>query len=217
MAIFIRNKVIPEERGVELARARHDRRVKHLVKTWNDSTLGHCFDGREEFQEAVRRNRKALQSGGNKLVIRDDYKDFFLNSKNFQFSTKAYGREETLYFEDSQRTGRLRQQHGGGPLAKIDHHRRIRLFLSKDRFSALKKWRKRNKEKFPTFYRDELEPCDKTRHIEFAWDGVNVEWHASKGIVKTSRGQVNHRIKRALEVVLGIPLGDAEIISTVRK
>lgn len=206
MTIFIRdcNKIISEDRAVKLAPEPHDCRVKHLVKTWSDATLEHCFDGREEFQKAVRRNRKALQSRGKKLVIRDDYKDFFLNRENFQFSTEADGREETLYFEDALRTGRLRQQHGGGPLAKIDHHRRIRLFLSRDRFSRLKKWRKRNGEKFPTFYRSELEPSDKTRHIEFAWDGVNVEWHASKGIVTKSRKYVNHRIKRALENVLGI-------------
>ena len=207
MTIFIRdcNKVIPEGRAVKLAPEPHDRRVKHLVKTWSNATLEHCFDGREEFQKAVRRNREILQSRGKKLVVSNDYKKFFI-PRNFRFSTKTDGREETLYFEDAQRTGRLRQQHGGGPLAKIDHHRRIRLFLSKDRFSRLKKWRKRNGEKFPTFYRGELESSDKTRHIEFAWDGVNVEWHASKGIVTTSRKYVNHRIKRALENVLGIPL-----------
>jgi hypothetical protein len=204
MTIFIRSKVIPGERAVKLAHARHDRRVKHLVETWSDPTLEHCFDGREGFQKAVRRNRKALQSRGKKLVIRDDYKDFFLNPRNFRFSTEAHNREKTLYFEDAQRTGRLRQQHREGPLAKIDHHRRIRLFLSQDRFSALKKWHKRNKEKFPTFYRDELELCDQTRHIEFAWDGLNVEWHASEGKVSTSREDVDRCIKRALQKILGI-------------
>jgi hypothetical protein len=204
MTIFIRNKVIPEERAFKLASARHDRRAKHLVKTWSNATLKHCFDGRREFRRAVRTNRNALQSRGKKLVIRNDYKDFFLNIKNFQFSTEARNREITLYFEDAQRTGRLRQQHRKGPLAKIDHHRRIRLFLSQDRFSALKKWHKRNKEKFPTFYRDELEPCDKTHHIEFAWDGVNVEWHASEGKVFTSREDVDRCIKRALQKILGI-------------
>jgi hypothetical protein len=204
MTIFIRNKVIPEERAVKLARARHDRSVKRLVKTWSDPTLEHCFDGREEFQKAVRRNRKALQSRGKKLVIRKDYKKFF-SRRNFTFSTKAKGREETLYFNYGQRTGRLRQQHREGPLAKIDHHARIRLFPPEDRFRSLKKWRKRNKEKFPTFYRSELKPSDGKRHIEFAWDGVNVEWHASEGKVSTSREDVNHRIKRALKIVLGIP------------
>jgi hypothetical protein len=203
MTIFIRNNLIPEKRAVKLAPARHDRRVKHLVKTWSDATLEHCFDGREEFQKTVRRNRKILQSADKKFVVRRDYKEFFI-AKNFEFSTKADGREETLYFEDAQRTGRLRQQHSGGPLAKIDHQPRIRLFLSEERFRQLRKWRKRNKEKFPTFHRGELEPSDKTHHIEFAWDGVNVEWHASQGIVCMSRKGINHRIRRAWESILGI-------------
>jgi hypothetical protein len=203
MTIFIRNKVIPKERAVKVARARHDRRLKHLVKTWSDATLEHCFDGREEVQKAAQRNRKALQSHDKKVVIRNDYKKFFCR-RNFTFSTKAKGREATLYFDDGQRTGRLRQQHREGPLAKIDHRPRIRLFLPQDRFSALKKWHKRNKEKFPTFYRDELEPCDKTRHIEFAWDGVNVEWHASEGKVFTRGEDVDRCIKRALQKILGI-------------
>lgn len=203
MTIFVRNKVIPEERAVELARARHDRRLRHLVKTWSEATLEHCFDGREEFRKAVRRNRKVLQTRGKKFVIRKDYRKFFI-PKNFRFHTKADGRKETLYFEDARHTGRLRQQHCRGPLAKIDHHRRMRLFLSKDRFSALKKWHKRNKGKFPTFYRDELELRDRTHHIEFAWDGVNVEWHASEGKVSTSRNGVNRRIKEALQNILGV-------------
>ncbi|MGB8542222.1 MAG: hypothetical protein WCD49_11365 [Candidatus Acidiferrales bacterium] len=203
MTMFIRNEVISEQRAVELAPARHDHRVKHLVKTWSGPTLEHCFDGREEFQKAVRRNRKILQPHGKEFVVRRNYKEFFIG-KNFEFSTKVDGREETLYFEDAQRTGRLRQQHGEGPLAKIDHHRRMRLFLSEDRFRQLKKWRKRNKEKFPTFYRGELEPSDKTHHIEFVWDGVNVEWHASEGIVCASRKGINRRIKRARENILGI-------------
>ncbi|HEX5422316.1 MAG TPA: hypothetical protein VFW94_02115 [Candidatus Acidoferrales bacterium] len=174
MTIFIRNKLIPEEGALKLAPARHDHRVKHLVKTWNDAIFEHYFNGREEFQKAVRRNRKILQPGDKTFIVRREYKEFFIG-KNFEFSTKADGREETLYFEDAQRTGRLRQQHDGGPLGKIDHQRRIRLFLPEDRFRQLKKWRKRNKEKFPTFHRGELEPTDKTHHIEFAWDGVNVE------------------------------------------
>jgi len=206
MTIFIRdcNKVIPEERAVKLAPEPHDGRVKHLVKTWSDATLEHCFDGREEFRKAVRRNRKALQSRGKKFIIRDEYEDFFRNTENFQFSTKAKGREETLYFDDGQCTGRLRQQHRKGPLAKIDSLPRIRLFLSEGRFHALKKWRKRNKRKFPTFYRSELKPTDGKRHIEFAWDGVNVEWHASEGKVSTSQKRIDRHIERALQKILGI-------------
>jgi len=194
---------ISKERAVKLAAGPHERHVEHLVVTWRKAAFKHCFDDREKFQKAVRRNRRILQSHGKQLVVHSDYKEFFIG-KNFQFSTKADGRQETLYFEDSQRTGRLRQQHGGGPLAKIDHHRRIRLFLSEERFRQLRKWRKRNKKKFPTFYRDELELRDGTHLIEFAWDGVNVEWHASEGKVSTSREDVDRCIKRALQKILGI-------------
>lgn len=203
MTIFIRNKLIPEKRVAKLAPRRRDRRGEHLVKAWNDATLEHRFDGREEFQKAVRRNRIILRSHGEQFFVRSDYKEFFIG-RNFKFSTEADGREETLYFEDVRRTGRLRQQHGRGPLAKIDHHRRIRLFVAEARFRQLKKWRKRNKETFPAFYRSELEPRDKARHIELAWDGVNVEWHESKGIVCTSRKGINRRIERAWKNILGI-------------
>jgi len=199
MTILIRNKVIPEGRAIKLAREPHDGRVKHLVNTWSDATLKHCFDGRKEFRKAVRRNREALQSRGKKFVIRKVYEDFFI-CKNLRFSTKASGREETLYFKDAQHTGRLRQQHSKGPLVTIDHHRRICLFFSQERLNALN----RRHEKASTFCRVGLEPSDGTRLIEFEWDGVRVnKCHASEGKVSTSRTNVKRRINHALQNILG--------------
>jgi hypothetical protein len=201
MTIFIRYN---KERAAKLA-SLHDGYVKHLVKTWSDAKLKHCFDGRGKFQGALRRNRKVLQSRRKKFVIRKDYEDFFV-PKNLRFSTKADCREETLYFKDAHRTGRLRQQHGEGPLATVDDHRRIRLFLSRDKLNALNKRHK----KFSTFCRVELEPRDGTHLVEFEWDGASLkQCHVSEGIVSTVKEgeDVKHRInriKQALDNILGI-------------
>jgi hypothetical protein len=61
---------------------------------------------------------------------------------NYLFSTKADGREETLYFRNRvpKQTGRLRQQHKKGSRATIDKEARTHLFLSEKRYKYLKRW-----------------------------------------------------------------------------
>lgn len=200
MAIFIRYN---KERAVKLAPEPHDGCVEHLVKTWSDATLKHCFDGRGRFQKAVRRNWKALQLDAETIVISKNYGMFF-SPRYFKFSTKAPHRKETLYFDDGQRTGRLRQQHRKGPLAKIDHHRRIRLFFSQDTLKALS----RGPKKRPASCRVELKPRDGTHLVELEWDGVSIKkWHVSGGKVSRSQTDLDGRIDQALQNILGISVG----------
>jgi hypothetical protein len=123
--------------------------------------------------------------------------------RNYAFSTKAKGREETLYFEDAHHTGRLRQQHRLGPKLQIDENSRTHLFLSEKRYVRLKKWRRKNKKVTPLVYRYERKAKNGKRHIEFAREGQEVVWHASAGIVCTNRRNIGRRIILALENILG--------------
>lgn len=49
---------------------------------------------------------------------------------NYEHSTHQAGRLPTLYFDTNNRTGRLRQQHSTGPLAKVDANRKVRLGMA---------------------------------------------------------------------------------------
>jgi len=172
---------------------RLDHLVRRMVRGWHESDTCHHFTSRERFDKAVRKNRKALES-------RDTVKRLF-TPDNYLFSTKAKGRRETLYFEDraAKQTGRLRQQHWKGPLAKIDGKFRIHAFLSKKRYKCLKHCR------IPALVPRELCPADGRRHIEFACTGRKVPPpHRSEGTVKTSRKSLGRRVRTALKKILGI-------------
>jgi hypothetical protein len=147
-----------------------------------------------------RKNQKTV-SDGRKLFAGD----------NYLFSTKADGREETLYFENraTNQTGRLRQQHKDDPLplAKIDRVPRAHLFLSEKRYKYLKRWykheRKRNRRRIP-----KVRPCERCRtegkyHIEFAFKGKRLlKWHRSEGMVKI-RNNPKRLVRNALNKVCG--------------
>jgi hypothetical protein len=162
---------------------RPDHLVRLMVRAWHESEICHHFTSRERFDTAVRRNRKALES-------LDTVKSLF-TPDNYLFSTKTKGRQETLYFEDraAKQTGRLRQQHWKGPLAKIDGKPRIHAFLSKKRYKRLKHCRT------PALDPRELCPAEGRRHIEFACTGRKVPPpHWSEGTVKTSRKSLGRRV-----------------------
>src|ERR1700688_2971117 len=103
---------------------------RQIVRAWHQSNIKHCFNSKSGFNKAVHRNWKTL-----KFKSRDKIDMLFISS-NCPFSTWTEGRKETLYFEDraTKKTGRLRQQHPKGPLAKIDKKTRTHRFLSKKRF-----------------------------------------------------------------------------------
>lgn len=206
MAIFINKKPKTVENAIKLI-PKPDKHKKQIVTAWHKSKTNHCFNDEKKkktkkraselFKEAVRKNRKTLKS-------REKIDKLFTPS-NYCFSTKACNREETLYFGDcaAKQTGRLRQQHSHGPLAKIDKNARTHLFLSEKRFESLKKWRTRHKRCFPSFCCDELQPEIGKRHLEFAWDGKKVVWHASDGKVTTVKRNLKSRIDCALKEILG--------------
>jgi len=95
------------------------------------------------------------------------------NSSNYFFSTEAKDRKETLYFEDrtTKHTGRLRQQHERGPLARIDGKAKRHLFVSKERYKFLNKWHEKHPTQLPRYNSYELRPADGKRHIEFSFEG----------------------------------------------
>ena len=124
---------------------------------------------------------------------------------NYLFSTKADGREETLYFRNrvTKQTGRLRQQHKKGSRATIDKEARTHLFLSEKRYKYLKRWDKGNPCRVPAFCCRELRLVEGRYHVEFACEGEKLRWHASKGTVKVSK-RSKPLVRDALNKVCGI-------------
>jgi hypothetical protein len=144
-------------------------------------------------RKAIRKNWKMVNSPDGKGLFTPD---------NYLFSTKAEGREETLYFgnRETKQTGRLRQEHPKGPLATIDKEPRTHLFLSKVRYKRLKLWHEENPYSIPSFSCRELRRVEGKRHIEFACEGKKLRWHRSKGTVKASKNSkvlVNAALKKA--------------------
>lgn len=200
MAIFI-NKVRVTANSAIGFISDPDDLARKLVRTWQRSTVAHCFDNQGRFIMAVHRNREFLRS-----KARREIRAFFTSS-NYLFSTKAEDREETLYFidRDTKRTGRLRQQHPKGPLAKIDTKPRTHRFLSKSRFESVRKWHHKNKQRLPFFYKSEKQKGDFKYHVEFSCDGKRISgWHSSGGTIRKSTQHLERRIDRALKEILGI-------------
>ncbi len=181
--------------------SKSERLRRQTVKAWH-SHVEHHFSGEEDFKEAVRRNEKTLERP-------DEIKTLFTES-NYSFSTQVEGRKhrkETLYFIDweQKKTGRLRQQHKKGPLAKIDKKPKKHLFLEEKRFKELRKWHAKHKHRLPCFCICKERPKNGRYHIEFACDGSEISgWHKSEGKVKTDRKKLKRRIASALRNILGI-------------
>jgi len=187
MTIFINNKEIPEEDAKKLI-SEPDERKEKLVRAWCQSDIDHEFKSDESFKKALERNLESPE---------DTIKTFFTRD-NYLFSTKEKYRKETLYFRKGTTTGRLRQQHEKGPLAKIDEKQKEHRFVSKKRFEFLKQRHDRRRCQLPKFCSDEHQQKDGKHHIEFA------PWHASRGTVKTSKQYLPSRIESALKNILGI-------------
>jgi uncharacterized Rmd1/YagE family protein len=132
----------------------------------------------------------------------------FFTSSDYRFSTKAKDRKETLYFEDqtTKQTGRLRQEHSEGKLAKIDGKTKRRKFVSKKRYEFLNKRHKKHPKQLPRFYSYEQQKKVGKHHIEFAFERGKVSrWHKSEGTVVIRTGKVlDCCIASALECIFGI-------------
>ncbi|HTW60613.1 MAG TPA: hypothetical protein VMD55_02325 [Terracidiphilus sp.] len=202
MTILINRKKITERDATYIILDRGDLAGK-IVRPWHQSMIKHRFSNEDDFVEAVDKNRKTLRP------IARDKADGLFRSSNYLFSTKENDREETLYFEDgvgvTRRTGRLRQQHAKGPLAKIDKKPKTHRFLSKTRLESVKKRHDGNKHRLPFFYDSEKQPENGTYHIEFSCCGKRVSsWHLSGGRVEICRNDLDRRISSALKIILGM-------------
>lgn len=202
MTVFIGKAKMTDKGATEFISKQHVL-VRQIVRVWCQSNLDHHFKNNKRYRKAVQKNQELLHS-------RDAIEALF-TSRNYVFSTKAEDRKETLYFEDrdTKRTGRLRQQHPKGPLARIDRKSKIRRFLSQKRFECVKKWHDKHRHRLPCFRISEEVP-KKGRHlIEFTCEKKKKlsAWHSSEGTIKMSKHDLDHRICSALENILGIPHG----------
>jgi hypothetical protein len=195
MTILIDNEEMTDKRATTFI-SEPDDLVRQIVRAWCQSNVDHCFESTKSFKKAVQRNRKTLASP-----------ERLFTSSNYLFSTKAKDRKETLYFEDrtTKQTGRLRQQHPTGPLAKIDRKAKRHRFVSKKRYKVLKKWYKKHRKQLPRFYSYEQRAKVGKYHIEFTLEREKVSgWHPSEGTVETNRQSLDRRIASALENIVGI-------------
>lgn len=174
---------------------------RQIIRTWRDSYIPHCFKNKGKFIKAIYRNLKTLSSKA------PDGIGMLFASNNYLFSTKAEGSKETLYFKDraTGQTGRLRQQHSNGPLAKIDKEPRTHLFLSKDRFRTEKE-RYKCEGGRPSFSDFEKQKKSGKHHLEYWCDSAGVfHCHFSRGTVRTiKRDDLKVCIDHALDEILGI-------------
>jgi hypothetical protein len=194
MTIFIKGKEITSDELTQFT-AKAD---AVIVSAWRESNIRHRFRTQDQFKQAIRRNRRAAKSAETNGLF---------TSRNHLFSTKSPTREETLYFRNKaeNQTGRLRQQHDKGPLAKIDKKPKTHLFLSKKRFEELKEWHVKHKHSLPRTDIHEKKRKAGKRHIEFARTKKGISnWHPSGGTVTLKRDDLQHRIDRALKEILGI-------------
>ena len=188
MTIFIDNREMTDKDLTKLISEPDDLKMQ-IVTAWHKSRIKHCFDNHKPLNKAIRRNWQTLRSLG---AIE------FFASNNYLFSTKARGRPETLYFQNhvTGQTGRLRQKHGKGPLAKIDKNEKRHFFLSKSRCESVKQFHHKHENCFPSFRPYEERLHGGSHHIEFAYHGKKISgWHASEGTVKknlTTRSQALH-------------------------
>jgi hypothetical protein len=175
--------------------------VRQIVTAWHESGLEHDFEDQEGFEEAVRENRKTLQQS--QMV------EELFTKANYLFSTKEKGRKETMYFKDryTGTTGRIRQQHRSGPLARIDKQAKVHRFIKiKQHFRELEDWEEKNPGMLPKFYPDEKDPEEGHRHVEFVLkSGKKISgWHASGGRVIIHSSSLKHRIRKGLRRVIGM-------------
>jgi hypothetical protein len=150
---------------------------------------------KKRFRKAVRKNEETLESPETIGAL--------FKARHYLFSTKAKNREETLYFENKvkNQTGRLRQQHPKGPLAKIDERAKTHRFPSQRRFRFLKE--SYNQGCLPCFRVSEERLKTAKHHIEF-YDGRKVSgWHPSEGTVLPRKRDIKDRIDSALKEILG--------------
>lgn len=177
--------------------------LKQIVRAWCQSNIDHHFKNDKRFRKAVQNNQEILHSRGAIEAL--------FTSRNYVFSTKAEDRKETLYFEDraTKQTGRLRQQHPKGPLARVDRKNRTRRFLSQKRFECVMEWHDKHKHRLPFFRISEEVPESRKHVIEFTREKKKKlsVWHSSEGTIKMSKHDLDHRIGSALENILGIPHG----------
>jgi len=197
MTTFIENKKMTDKRATGII-SRPDDLVREIVRAWCQSNIDHCFESKKLFRKAVRRNRKTLESFESIETL--------FTSSNYLFSTRAKDRKETLYFEDrdTKQTGRLRQQHRKGPLARIDKKPKTHRFISKKRYKCLKQWGEKHSKQPPKFFSDEKRPAVGKHHIEFAYGRKVSGWHRSEGTVEMNRQDLDRRIASALENIVGI-------------
>jgi hypothetical protein len=175
---------------------------EQIVRAWHKSKTTYCFKDEERFKRAVHKNRKTLKSP--KKI------ELFFTARNYLFSTKACNRLETLYFKNAEgQTGRLRQQHKKGPLAKIDEPPRTHLFpISKDELESLERCYKAHEKQVGWRPQDIYETRCKggNHHFEFAYNekGEPVHGHRSEGIVeKIDKRSREHHVNFALKNILG--------------
>ncbi|MEM8637675.1 MAG: hypothetical protein AAGG51_02485 [Cyanobacteria bacterium P01_G01_bin.54] len=99
-----------------------------VYANWDTAELDHNFEDSKNKGTALNRLRKALSIAANQSAE----KPALYSLRYYLFKTKGEGREPTLYFRKGKLTGRLRQQHKGGPTIKWEKNKTDYFLKTKD-------------------------------------------------------------------------------------
>lgn len=109
-------------------------REMQILGNWVWSKTRHEFTNEEKLRKAI---KMAKESPDNKPNL---YK-----KENLKFLTKAKDRAPTLYFKDGDNSGRMRQQHGSGPMQKSQTGKEDYFFDTKETAASFKRTASNNK------------------------------------------------------------------------
>jgi hypothetical protein len=174
-----------KEADADLAALKQGKSDAHqaVLQNWADSETVHDFSAEDE-----------LHGAAASAAAQPDEASALYGAANLKFLTKADGRLPTLYFKSGANSGRLRQQHGGGPKASSEANKTDYFFASQAHLNAFHAAAKKAKKDDVAFEPDaavhhfSTVPTDDHYHHEVTYDQDRKvkKTHASGGKVVTN-------------------------------
>ena len=168
--IFLDGQEAPLQKLLSQAK---DAKERVILANWGWSDTKHNFESRKNGPKARQRLIEAIASAKSQAK---DVSSLY-SASNLMFLTKASGRLPTLYFRSGNESGRIRQQHGGGPRV-VSETNKIDYFFSdesqKKKFHKAAKYAMDNGKKFKprlSKYSASLVPGADNFHFEVTFKG----------------------------------------------
>lgn len=185
----VQRRILLDGRAVVLAdylRRARDPKERVILSNWGWSKTDHNFQSTKDGTSAKQRLLAALASA------RSQVKDVpaLYSASNLMFLTKAGGRMPTLYFKSGSDSGRIRQQHGGGPKVVREKNKTDYFFTDQKKmhkFYKAAKYARKNDQNFKprlSKYGASKVPGADNFHIEVTYAGKKIKkLHMSGGLI----------------------------------